>query len=329
MTKNGKNVIIIELEASSNLTLIEVRYQTLAEFLAEFGGLHANFFLFLSLIVRFINNFWAQQKLMNKILKFREHLKISYPNQLELIKANLKKNQLSSLTSIKLNSLPKFSNFKAMYFQNLNEDLSNIKDINNKDPNNSTFEMNSKNFALDVNLENKERTISIHHKNLSERRASLEVEKLEKHAKILAKMKKPIFFTCYEVILRKCFSKSKKLNLKNLLYRKASKKMNYYLDVLTYVKKVQEIDILKYLLLDKDQVKMFNFLTKPTISMIYSDSDDIYQNIQQNREKHSKIDNQELEEIIKSYNSVKEKDDDFNNRLFYLFDYEIDHLVLG
>ena len=105
--------------------------------------------------------------------------------------------------------------------------------------------------------------------------------------------------------------------------------MNYYLDVLTYVKKVQEIDILKYLLLDKDQVKMFNFLTKPTISMIYSDSDDIYQNIQQNREKHSKIDNQELEEIIKSYNSVKEKDDDFNNRLFYLFDYEIDHLVLG
>ena len=189
-----------------------------------------------------------------------------------------------------------------MYFQNLNEDLSNIKDINNKDPNNSTFEMNSKNFALDVNLENKERTISIHHKNLSERRASLEVEKLEKHAKILAKMKKPIFFTCYEVILRKCFSKSKKLNLKNLLYRKASKKMNQYLDVLTYVKKVQEIDILKYLLLDKDQVKMFNFLTKPTISMIYSDSDDIYQNIQQNREKHSKIDNQELEEIIKSYN---------------------------
>ena len=65
--------------------------------------------------------------------------------------------------------------------------------------------------------------------------------------------------------------------------------MNYYLDVLTYVKKVQEIDILKYLLLDKDQVKMFNFLTKPTISMIYSDSDDIYQNIQQNREKHSKM----------------------------------------
>jgi hypothetical protein len=43
-------------------------------------------------------------------------------------------------------------------------------------------------------------------------------------------------------------------------------KFFFYLDVLTYIKKMQEVDILKYLILSADQLYLFNFLSKPSIS---------------------------------------------------------------
>ena len=105
--------------------------------------------------------------------------------------------------------------------------------------------------------------------------------------------------------------------------------MEYYFDVFTYIKKIQEIDILKYLLLDKNQLAVFNFLSKPSVSNLYSDSDDIYQNIEKNREFHDDIKMKELSEIVKNYNTMKEKTDNVTNKLFYLFDYELDNLIIG
>ena len=57
---------------------------------------------------------------------------------------------------------------------------------------------------------------------------------------------------------------------------------------------MQEIDILKYLILDKNQVNLFNFLSRPTISKLYSDSDDIYQNMLKTTEFHNEIKNEEI-----------------------------------
>ena len=105
--------------------------------------------------------------------------------------------------------------------------------------------------------------------------------------------------------------------------------MEYYFDVFTYIKKIQEIDILKYLLLDKNQLTVFNLLSKPSVSNLYSDSDDIYQNIEKNREFHDDIKMKELSEIVKNYNTMKEKTDNVTNKLFYLFDYELDNLIIG
>ena len=92
---------------------------------------------------------------------------------------------------------------------------------------------------------------------------------------------------------------------------------------------MQEIDILKYLILDKNQVNLFNFLSRPTISKLYSDSDDIYQNMLKTTEFHNEIKNEEINEIVQSYNISMDKNDDVNKRLFYLFDYELDNLLIG
>ena len=179
---------------------------------------------------------------------------------------------------------------------------------------------------IEVDITNNIRTLTQHHLNIMTRsETNLEINQTNKHLT----SSKPISFSFYEIFSRHLPCKSKKLSFKNILFEKASKKMDYYFDIFSYIKKMQEIDIMKYLLLDKDQIKLLNFISKPSISQSYSDSDDVYKNYQQNRLIKSKLKIEELEDIIKSYNSLKNRSDDLNNRLFYLFDYEIDHLVIG
>ena len=104
--------------------------------------------------------------------------------------------------------------------------------------------------------------------------------------------------------------------------------MNNYLDIISYIKKMQEIDILKYLLLDKDQIKIFNFLSIPSISLKFSDSDDYYKNVLSSRVNNAKFNSEELQEIIIGYNAIKNKKDDLNSKLFSLFDNEVNHLLI-
>ena len=177
---------------------------------------------------------------------------------------------------------------------------------------------NEKKNTLNTNMETEQRI----HVNLINEKLIKEREKL------LEEMRKPILFNCYEIILRPCCCKYSKLHLKNLLYQKALKKINYSLDVINYIKKMQEIDILKYLLLDKDQIKLFNFLTLPSISLKLSDSDEHFKNLLKAPHCYAKFKSEELNAVIESYSAIKNKNDDLNNRLFYLFDREVDHLLI-
>ena len=195
-------------------------------------------------------------------------------------------------------------------------------DTNQNNPMSSSFsaemtEKNQKITPINTNIETEQRI----HLNLIDEKLIKEREKL------LEEMRKPIFFNCYEIILRPCCRYSK-LHLKNLLYQKALKKINYSLDVINYIKKMQEIDILKYLLLDKDQIKLFNFLTLPSISLKSSDSDEHFKNLLKAPLYNAKFQSEELNAVIESYSAIKNKNDDLNNRLFYLFDSEVDHLLI-
>jgi hypothetical protein len=318
----GKTIMKFFMRSSPKNTIIDRSYMKFTQFLANFGGLQSNILLGLFIFICFLNTFWAEQKIMNRILKFREHLKVSHPNHYNLLKSNLRSGSFMKASDKNINS-------KENYEPPEQISLSNSKGIANQgdDFNPDNYKENNENqIPLDINIESKQRQLSLHHLNLKERKP-ISLEKHEENT--LARSKKPVNFNCFEIICRKCPCRSKTLSLKNKFYKKASKKIEYYFDIFTYVKKMQEIDIMKYLLLDKDQIKLFNFLSKPSISMAYSDSDDIYQTVQKNRIIQSKIKTEEIEEIIQSYNVLKGKSDVINDKLFYLFDYEIDHLLIG
>jgi hypothetical protein len=44
--------------------------------------------------------------------------------------------------------------------------------------------------------------------------------------------------------------------------KSAEFRIHYYMDIYNFIKKMQEIDLLKYCLFDKDQIMIFDFISK-------------------------------------------------------------------
>ena len=385
--QSGNTLVKLFFRSSPSITQIDRSYQKLNTFFANFGGIMSNMLLGLYFFVSFINQFWAEQDVMNKILKFREQIKIIHPKELDLMKKSFNKGQLNNKTcehqinDKSENYQEKVSNEKAMIdineakskeylesnLQNFNP-LSKNKNIeielNELSFKDETFNNYNKRKSIDAlkeriisqsnnevprqintdhklsfesqrdfNNENKIiktiiRKESFHHIKLKEREGIISIDKAVEKIYANSKSKKAINFNCFDIFLRNFCWKSESMKFMNILYEKANKKLLYYFDAYSYVRKMQEIDILKYLLLDKDQINLFKFLSKPTISKSYSDSDDIYQNIQKNQEFHDFLINEDIHEIVLSYFTIKDKKDDINKKLFYLFDYEIDNILI-
>lgn len=57
----------------------------------------------------------------------------------------------------------------------------------------------------------------------------------------------------------------KKFDIKNQLYEKCSPSIEEIISIESLAKKTKEIDYLKYLILNKEQILAFEFLEKPTI----------------------------------------------------------------
>jgi hypothetical protein len=321
-TEDGNIIMRITFSSAMESIIIDRVYQKIPEFFAALGGMQTNLLIILSLFVGFFNSFRAEEFVMNNCLKFREHLKLTHPIHYNIIKSNLRSKTDSPLFNSISNVRQETEDPKKKY-TDLADDLDKTNDIKNSE---IELASNQSRSPLDVHVEKRRRALTPHHRNLTLRP---EVEISKQVEKVLSSSKNPICFNNFEIIFRNCKCRNKSLGIKNQLYERATQKLNYYFDVFTYIKKMQEIDIIKYLLLDQDQVKLFNYISKPSVSLSYSDSDDIYQNVQKNREVKIRMRIGELEEIIESYKLLKNRDDSINNRLFYLFDYEIDHLIVG
>ena len=77
----------------------------------------------------------------------------------------------------------------------------------------------------------------------------------------------PFFLICKGFIRVFCW---KKLHYKHLLLKKSFDILDDYLDVDNLIRKTFEIDFLKFVLLDRNQMKLLNFINKPEISLINS-----------------------------------------------------------
>ena len=103
-----------------------------------------------------------------------------------------------------------------------------------------------------------------------------------------------------------CFWSSKKQKKRYDMIEKVQKKIHYYLDIYTYIKKMQEIDIMKYCLFDEDQLSLIKFLSKPPVKLGTSPIG-IYKEFEEHQVNYQKINKNEIDNLFRAYNELRNK----------------------
>ena len=104
-----------------------------------------------------------------------------------------------------------------------------------------------------------------------------------------------------------CFWASKKQKRRIRIINKAEEKIHYYLDIYTYIKKMQEIDLLKYCLFDEDQSTLFKFLSKPPIRMGTGPLG-LYKEFEEQQVNYKRLDKPEIDALYHSYKKIRDKE---------------------
>lgn len=134
-------------------------------------------------------------------------------------------------------------------------------------------------------------------------------------------------FSVWEIILKTvfCCCPAKTMQVKNELLKKGEEKFLQHMDILSYVRKMQELDLLKYLLLNQEQITLLNFLSKPSVSLI--NRKDIFQTISQ--KSNIDINFEEIDKIHSAFNKIFDNKikSAIDTRLIDVVSYEIDSLI--
>ena len=123
------------------------------------------------------------------------------------------------------------------------------------------------------------------------------------------------------------------LKANNNLIKEGEGKINYYVDVLTYIQKMQEIDLMKLILFNKDQQNLFDFISKPFVSLVHKDQyptngqnemSDSFNNLEKND-----FSANDIKKTFSSYHLLQSKDnkDDVDKNVLNLFRQEIKQFV--
>jgi hypothetical protein len=124
-----------------------------------------------------------------------------------------------------------------------------------------------------------------------------------------------------------CCFQGKRDKMKQRLFERGYKKFSYDMDILTYIRKMHEIDILKYLLFNNQQTSLFNFVSKPSVSLISKNEliDSLPEkfDVKFNKNEIDLLHKYFHEMIVSNYQSK------FDKKLLKLVASEIDNLTMG
>jgi hypothetical protein len=71
---------------------------------------------------------------------------------------------------------------------------------------------------------------------------------------------------------------------------------------------MQEVDLLTYCIMDYDQYKLFEYLSKPPVK-IEEDNNNIYNEFLERQITYKSIGKKEIDSLFKSYNNIRNKED--------------------
>ena len=308
----------IYIRADKSERIISRQYQKLTEFVATCSSLISQILIWMYVCLTTINHFYANQSLIKKIFQLKddkEKLNRFLNNEKEIEKEFEKKNSIIELKN--QNSLKK-SKFEFLNLKNdsiLSPNFSSVKLNNN---NNDLVYVQSK-FNKNNNLKFRN--------SISSEISIINLRKTFKNEKITIKN---FSLNIFEIFLYKifpCFHNiyCKKIKFNYLMYKKAKKRLNFQMDVLTYLKNSQLIELLSYIILEPYQAILIKFISKPSVSLV--NKIDIFEKIM--NKNNFEISNKEFENFEKGFKFLCEKKEKNNleKRLLNLVNLEINNLL--
>ncbi len=123
----------------------------------------------------------------------------------------------------------------------------------------------------------------------------------------IAKNNVKVNLNIFEIVIQyllPCFTWNS-LKIKQKLFSQGFNKLCFQLDVLTYLKKMQQIELMHFLILDPSQNNMLHFLSKPSISALNKKDIYDYLDLQYNVD----IKDHEIDEFYTYLKNLNEKTD--------------------
>lgn len=266
----------IYIRADGQRNIIQRKYMQINELLANISSIISQIFICLYIGMLYINSFYAKKSLMKKIFQIKDGYKAnSSQNEIKNELRNIK-NKVSSHFKMKNNRyesecgnllqnerLKAESSLKKTNTANEIEKklkLSVVIATDFHDQTNNTIQLNkskeNNNFNVYSNKQNKNTSSHFLHKIISNKN-------------VIKRDVFPFNYSAYELIVIFFFPcvSWKKLRKKLYLLQKCETFMIYQLDIMNYLKSLQLIDLINYIIFEKEENIILNFLSKPSVSL--------------------------------------------------------------
>ena len=265
------NLFQIEIKVSPKVTTLKRKYQKLPEFVASLSGLLSFLLIFIIVACTLIEKKAIDQELIHKMLKFKgnKNINITYllekfNEKNEILETNPKKILYSKSLEKRNYNENKINKKIIELFSNINvESIPNVENNVEKKKEEFYTSNSTKSFNENNKKKIKEQKRFLKSENaLINKNTNIGIKNEENEIKF---KKLNIFQLICNVF---CFWCSPKLKKSSFLLNQAENKINYYMDIYTYIKIVQEFELLKDLLFDKKSIILFNFLSKTSMKII-------------------------------------------------------------
>ncbi len=227
------------------------------------------------------------------------------------------------------------SNQRILIQKNIGIRESNLKNKNLFDPKNflkrDTLMNPNKSASINIELnvnKNKDDDIMIGDANNTqkERLNESQPDDIENPEEIIEKSN-PNSMGFFEILIYVfCCGNCQNVNKKGFVFEQADKIFNKNLDVINYMKKMQEIEIVKYLVLDNETLDLMNFLSKPSVSIGQrSFQDEEYMKFFYPSEKINSINYENINNLKISYDSIiaRQNHTKIDKRILKLFQIQL------
>jgi len=331
------------IEASPKLIYLKRIYEKIPEFAANISGVLGFICVIMVVIANIIERKAIDQKLIHKMLKFKGNKIIDIDYFIEKFKNKVKKNILSKNEKYYSDNLKITEDYfeiddnttknDNLYSKRNNSITEGISFINNESIPNTLFEMKEEKSSKKVkykekdinklkeknnhtnNLKNtfkskqmntldleKEVFESSNMKDLKQTEIIPQTQKNKKEQEDIVKLN--IIQIVYAALCSFC---SKKWNIKYRLIKIAEKKIHYYMDIVTYIKTIQEFELLKEMLFNENFLRLFQFVCKPTMKILNDDFVFCY-HFEREYIPFKKIGKEEIDNLYLNYKEVLQQE---------------------